>query len=98
MSLACQEDKIKGYYKYYQAAKISKACPYFVEDFEDYLEKYFMAWPNDLDVLTGVENVCDKETLACKDIYESKWAKPRFYLDGVEQPASMVTSGYSSMP
>ena len=45
---------LKGYYKYYQPAKIAKACPYFVEDFEDYLERYFMTWPSNLDVLTGV--------------------------------------------
>jgi hypothetical protein len=54
MSIGCKEDNIRGFYRYYRAEKIANACPYFVEDFEDYLEKFFYFWPNELDTLAGV--------------------------------------------
>ena len=54
MSLSCKDEQIKGYYKFYRSEKIANACPYFVEEFEDYLEDFFRTWPNDLDLLEGV--------------------------------------------
>ena len=54
MSIGCKEDNIRGFYRYYRAEKIANACPYFVDDFEDYLEKFFYFWPNELDTLAGV--------------------------------------------
>jgi len=62
------------------------------------LTNYFIKWPSSLNVLTAVKDVCDTETQACKNIDESKWSRPRFYLDGVEQPADMISSGYGTLP
>jgi len=37
--------------------------------------------------------ICEQETLACKDIDETKWERARIYLDGVEVPQSAITYG-----
>ena len=40
-----------------------------------------------------IDKICDVDTLACKDIDETKWQRTRFYLDGEELPQSSITYG-----
>ena len=95
MLSSCSENKIGGYYKYYGADRLAMACKVFREDWDEILEAKFINWSYN-STQEGVESICEEETLSCKDFNEEKFAKPRFYLDGVEQDSSMVTYGSSN--
>lgn len=52
--------------------------------------------PKNVDHKAYRDQICEIEMEACKGYDESKWDKPRFYLNGVEQDQSQISYGYTN--
>jgi hypothetical protein len=89
---ACKPINIHGHFPHYagdNGERLSKACHIFREEHDEWLEEIFLKWDY-IDTETGIIDICEVQTEACKEFDHTKFEKPRFYLDGVEQAGSMV--------